>query len=180
MHRDKTGLGVFIYSNDKKGHTSNFHSFLERFRKTRGLERINPHFLLYKTCEYLGGSPIPQLGKMKFVDVREFKGMTLIDIREYYEDKNTGELKPGKKGISLQADQWEVRISCAFLEGRPPASWVPREMLVWLPWIPCASLESDPPPRLRGIRCLQSCASRSDRHHLLGEIFRMTSLGFHT
>ncbi|CAM9785755.1 unnamed protein product [Sphacelaria rigidula] len=45
---------------------------------------------------------------MKFVDVREFKGMTLIDIREYYEDKNTGELKPGKKGISLQADQWEA------------------------------------------------------------------------
>lgn len=50
-----------------------------------------------------------KLGKMKFVDVREFKGMTLIDIREYYEDKNTGEMKPGKKGISLQADQWEVR-----------------------------------------------------------------------
>lgn len=49
-----------------------------------------------------------KLGKMKFVDVREFKSMTLVDIREYYEDKISGELKPGKKGISLQAAQWEV------------------------------------------------------------------------
>jgi hypothetical protein len=27
-----------------------------------------------------------------------FKGKRLIDIREYYEDKETGEMKPGKKG----------------------------------------------------------------------------------
>jgi len=45
------------------------------------------------------------LGKMKFVSVREFKGKILIDIREFYE-KN-GELNPGKKGISLQAEQWQ-------------------------------------------------------------------------
>lgn len=51
-----------------------------------------------------------QLGKMKFIDVREYKGITLIDIREYYEDKKSGEMKPGKKGISLQKDQWEVRV----------------------------------------------------------------------
>ncbi|CAM9129993.1 unnamed protein product [Choristocarpus tenellus] len=34
--------------------------------------------------------------------------MTLVDIREFYEDRASGELKPGKKGISLQAAQWEV------------------------------------------------------------------------
>nr|CAB3266686.1 activated RNA polymerase II transcriptional coactivator p15-like [Phallusia mammillata] len=45
------------------------------------------------------------LGKMKFVSVREFKGKILIDIREFYE--NNGEMKPGKKGISLQAEQWQ-------------------------------------------------------------------------
>lgn len=44
------------------------------------------------------------LGKMKYVSVRPFKNMILIDIREYYE--KDGELKPGKKGISLQAAQW--------------------------------------------------------------------------
>ena len=36
---------------------------------------------------------------MRFVDVRDFKGKTLVDIREYYDAG--GELKPGKKGISL-------------------------------------------------------------------------------
>ena len=39
------------------------------------------------------------LGRMRFVDVRDFKGKTLVDIREYYDAG--GELKPGKKGISL-------------------------------------------------------------------------------
>ena len=49
-----------------------------------------------------------QLGKNKFVDVREFKGMVLIDIREYYEAAG-GEMKPGKKGIALNSEQWKVR-----------------------------------------------------------------------
>ena len=46
------------------------------------------------------------LGRMRFVDVRDFKGQTLIDIREYYDAG--GELKPGKKGISLNL---KVRVS---------------------------------------------------------------------
>eukprot|EP00904_Undaria_pinnatifida_P002640 jgi/Undpi1/12377/HiC_scaffold_5.g02049.m1 len=48
-----------------------------------------------------------ELGKKKFVDVREFKGMTLIDIREYYENAD-GEMKPTKKGISLSPAQWKA------------------------------------------------------------------------
>ena len=35
------------------------------------------------------GNPMWDLGNMKRVVVRDFKGKTYIDIREYYVDKNT-------------------------------------------------------------------------------------------
>ena len=41
------------------------------------------------------------------LQVREFKGKTYIDIREYYVDKQTMETKPGKKGISLNCEQYQ-------------------------------------------------------------------------
>ena len=41
------------------------------------------------------------------LQVREFKGKTYIDIREYYVDKKTMETKPGKKGISLNCEQYQ-------------------------------------------------------------------------
>ncbi|XP_056274348.1 SUB1 regulator of transcription b [Pseudoliparis swirei] len=41
-----------------------------------------------------------QIGKMRYVSVREFKGKVLVDIREYWMNQD-GEMKPGKKGISL-------------------------------------------------------------------------------
>ncbi len=41
------------------------------------------------------------------MQVREFKGKTYVDIREYYVDKNTMETKPGKKGISLSCEQYQ-------------------------------------------------------------------------
>jgi hypothetical protein len=31
------------------------------------------------------------------VTVSDFKGQTLVSIREYYEDKESGQMKPGKK-----------------------------------------------------------------------------------
>ena len=51
--------------------------------------------------------PSWDLGKNKWVKVREFKGQTYIDIREYYVDKDTMETKPGKKGISLNCQQYQ-------------------------------------------------------------------------
>lgn len=45
-----------------------------------------------------GSALIPQLGSRKRVSVSEFKGKLLVDIREYYEDKADGSMKPGKKG----------------------------------------------------------------------------------
>ncbi|ELW47555.1 activated RNA polymerase II transcriptional coactivator p15 [Tupaia chinensis] len=46
-----------------------------------------------------------QTGKMSYVSVWDFKGNILIDIREYWMDPE-GEMKPGRKGISLNPEQW--------------------------------------------------------------------------
>eukprot|EP00088_Acartia_fossae_P060412 TRINITY_DN72348_c0_g1_i1.p1 TRINITY_DN72348_c0_g1~~TRINITY_DN72348_c0_g1_i1.p1 ORF type:complete len:122 (+),score=19.07 TRINITY_DN72348_c0_g1_i1:30-368(+) len=51
--------------------------------------------------------PSWHLGKDKHVTVREFRGKTYVDIREYYVDKNTMETKPGKKGIALSCEQYQ-------------------------------------------------------------------------
>jgi hypothetical protein len=44
------------------------------------------------------------------VSVRTFKGKPLVDIREYYKDKETEEMKPGKKGISLSLELWKELV----------------------------------------------------------------------
>ncbi|KAJ7346652.1 transcriptional Coactivator p15-domain-containing protein [Mycena albidolilacea] len=46
------------------------------------------------------GEKFINLGKNKRATVRNFKGTTLLDVREFYVDKASGETKPGKKGIS--------------------------------------------------------------------------------
>uniref|UniRef100_A0A8I6AUU4 Activated RNA polymerase II transcriptional coactivator p15 n=1 Tax=Rattus norvegicus TaxID=10116 RepID=A0A8I6AUU4_RAT len=46
-----------------------------------------------------------QIGKVRYVSVRDFKGKILIGIREYWMDSD-GEMKPGRKGISLNMEQW--------------------------------------------------------------------------
>ena len=38
------------------------------------------------------------------VTLRTFKGYDLIDVRVWYEDTKTGELKPSPKGISLKLE----------------------------------------------------------------------------
>ncbi|CCK73086.1 chromatin-binding transcription coactivator SUB1 KNAG_0M02330 [Huiozyma naganishii CBS 8797] len=47
------------------------------------------------------------LGKNKRVTVRQFRNINLIDIREYYLDQSSGEMRPGKKGISLTEDLYD-------------------------------------------------------------------------
>ncbi|NXT80960.1 TCP4 polymerase, partial [Zapornia atra] len=46
-----------------------------------------------------------QIGKMRYVRVSSFKGKVLVDIREFYTDKD-GSMKPGRKGIALSPEQW--------------------------------------------------------------------------
>ena len=49
-----------------------------------------------------------RIGGDRRVTVRKYKGKTLIDIREFYTDKNTEEEKPGRKGISLDLNAWNL------------------------------------------------------------------------
>lgn len=46
----------------------------------------------------------------KQVRVKEFKGVKLVDIREYYVDRVTKTEKPGKRGISLTEAVWKKLI----------------------------------------------------------------------
>ncbi|KAI9699579.1 MAG: hypothetical protein M1820_007078 [Bogoriella megaspora] len=49
-----------------------------------------------------------ELSKNRRIGINEFKGKTLINIREYY-DKD-GQTLPGKKGISLSMDQFNALV----------------------------------------------------------------------
>jgi hypothetical protein len=53
-----------------------------------------------------GGSGVFELGGNRKVTVAPYKNNLYINIREFYEDKSTGELKPGNKGIALSVEQW--------------------------------------------------------------------------
>lgn len=52
-----------------------------------------------------------ELGSKKRAGVSSFRGKMMIDVREYYE--KDGEMKPGKKGISLPPDQWTALCAAA-------------------------------------------------------------------
>ncbi|KAG9107020.1 hypothetical protein FRC07_008706 [Ceratobasidium sp. 392] len=51
------------------------------------------------------GNTYFEISGKRRVTIRSFNGLKLVDIREMYSDKATGELKPGKKGISLAEEQ---------------------------------------------------------------------------
>jgi len=57
------------------------------------------------------GESYVDLGKKRRVTVRDFKGSTLIDIREFYGSE--GDEKPGKKGISLSVEQWKSLVEAS-------------------------------------------------------------------
>ena len=52
-----------------------------------------------------------QLTGKRRVTIDTFNGKTMINIREYYEDKNSGEMMPGKKGIALLVPQFSALVS---------------------------------------------------------------------
>ena len=50
-----------------------------------------------------------KIGNNRFVKITEFRNKLRVDIREYY-FYGEGELKPGKRGISLSVDEWKKLI----------------------------------------------------------------------
>ncbi|WKY05153.1 hypothetical protein Q1695_005851 [Nippostrongylus brasiliensis] len=53
------------------------------------------------------GEEMIEIGNMRYVTVRSFRGKSLVDIREYYLDKASGQMRPGKKGISMSKEQYQ-------------------------------------------------------------------------
>jgi len=51
------------------------------------------------------GEYVFELSKMRQVSVKDFKGRVYVNIREYYQHES-GEMRPGKKGIALSVEQW--------------------------------------------------------------------------
>ncbi|KAL8737666.1 MAG: hypothetical protein Q9181_001456 [Wetmoreana brouardii] len=45
------------------------------------------------------------------VNISEYKGQVMVNIREYYEDKSSGFMLPGKKGISLPLAQYATFLT---------------------------------------------------------------------
>lgn len=84
-------------------------------------------------AESSGPETVIELDKKKQITVRKFNGIKLVDIREFYIDKATGEKKPGKKGISLTEEVWkklldvldEIRRLLDDLGAEPPVPAVP-------------------------------------------------------
>ncbi|CAK7211770.1 hypothetical protein SBRCBS47491_001228 [Sporothrix bragantina] len=54
------------------------------------------------------GNAYWELSKMRRIGIAHFRSTTLINIREYYE--SGGQMRPGKKGISLSLDQYKALI----------------------------------------------------------------------
>ncbi|KAK4144296.1 transcriptional Coactivator p15-domain-containing protein [Dichotomopilus funicola] len=55
------------------------------------------------------GNPYWEIGNTRRISTAQFKGMSLINIREYYTTPD-GEVRPGKKGISLTLDQYSALL----------------------------------------------------------------------
>ena len=48
-----------------------------------------------------------QLSRNRYTEVTQYRGKTLVSIREFFTDE-LGNLKPTKKGISLTVEQWRA------------------------------------------------------------------------
>ncbi|CRL08281.1 CLUMA_CG020831, isoform A [Clunio marinus] len=52
------------------------------------------------------GNDYFELDRNRRVSLSTFKGKQYLNIREYYQDKSSGEWRPGKSGITLTKKEW--------------------------------------------------------------------------
>lgn len=77
----------------------------ERPKKKQKKEKDKPKKDASKSSISKEEDTMLQLSKMRYVSVSEFRGKKYVNIREYYEQD--GDLKPGRKGIALNEEQWK-------------------------------------------------------------------------
>ena len=58
------------------------------------------------------------LGRSRSARVRTFSGKVLVDIREFYTGRD-GQPMPGKKGISLNPEEWQCCVN-VLMASMPP------------------------------------------------------------
>ncbi|MCB1165277.1 MAG: transcriptional coactivator p15/PC4 family protein [Leptospiraceae bacterium] len=57
-------------------------------------------------------------GEVLRLELSEFKGRKLFNIRIWYQDKESGEYRPTAKGVTIRPDQFE-EFKKAILEAEP-------------------------------------------------------------
>lgn len=53
------------------------------------------------------GNAYWELDRNRRVSLSTFKGKQYLNIREYYQDKGSGQWRPGKSGITLTKTEWK-------------------------------------------------------------------------
>ncbi len=56
--------------------------------------------------EILWSSPIDANGEQIRITLNVFKGSLSIQVRKWYTDPQTAEMKPGRNGISIKPKEW--------------------------------------------------------------------------
>lgn len=61
------------------------------------------------------------------LELKDYNGSNLIDIRKYFTDKKSGELAPTRKGISLTEVQYQVLVETLNVKSNEIADWFNQE-----------------------------------------------------
>lgn len=75
--------------------------------KAYGYQREGPRMARFTAPPAFDMQSPMHLSPVRQIDVRSFKGTTLVDIRQYYKTED-GTVVPTKKGISLTVAQWKL------------------------------------------------------------------------
>jgi len=60
-----------------------------------------------------GGGRVIELSNNRRASVEMYRNKPLVSVREYYQDKSSGEMKPSPRGLSMNEAQWSVFVENA-------------------------------------------------------------------